>query len=625
MNPKPSGFDARLDAVPENPGVYLMKDPSGSVIYVGKAKNLKNRLRSYFAKNPSGTNKVRAMISNIADFDYVVVESELEALLLEANFIKSYNPKYNVLLRDDKGYPYVCITMNETYPRIFKAFRIGSDREKGAQYYGPFLGGDLYRALEAINDILPTKKCRKVFPRDIGKGRPCLNYHIGRCVAPCKGDVSAEDYRAVMFDVCSFFQGKYDGLQKTLNDKMIRASEAMNFEVAALYRDRLQALERIMASQKVTFRVEQDMDAIGIHRDAGEICIRKMELRAGRIVGSSTYFVHDAGEEESDVVEAFIKQYYPETVGVPPLILLSAMPEESEALELLLSQLAGRKVKLRIPRRGDGVAFLDLAKRNAAESLHRRVLRVGDTQKGISTALSRLQDLLEMKGTPNRIEAYDISNMGADDLCGSRWVSADEKTERKAYKLFKLKSVEGQNDYASMEEVLRRRLAHLEAGEWGPEPSLILIDGGRTHLSVARKVLNDFGLQNRICAAGMVKDQKHKTAGLVLPDGSVFSLGKEACQVEENLVLLRLLTAIQNEVHRFAISYQRKLSQKRHLSFKLESIPGIGPQKRKTLLEYFGTIAKIAVADVDTLERAPKISRNDALAIHRHFHRSEDI
>lgn len=624
MNPNPSGFDARLDAVPENPGVYLMKDPSGSVIYVGKAKNLKNRLRSYFTKNPTGTDKVRAMISNIADFDYVVVESELEALLLEANFIKSYNPKYNVLLRDDKGYPYVCITMNETYPRIFKAFRIGSDRGKGAQYYGPFLGGDLYRALEAINDILPTKKCRKVFPRDIGKGRPCLNYHIGRCVAPCKGDVPAEDYRAVMRDVCSFFQGKYDGLQKTLADKMMLASEAMNFEVAALYRDRLQALERIMASQKVTFRVEQDMDAIGFHRDAGEICIRKMELRAGRIVGSSTYFFRDEGEEDKDVVSAFIKQYYPESVGVPPVILVSSMPEESDAIEKLLSQIAGKKVRLRTPVRGDGVAFLDLAKKNASESLQRRVLRVGDTQKGISTAMDRLQELIGMRTAPTRIEAYDISNMGADDLCGAMVVFVDGRPDRKAYKLFKLKSVEGQNDYASMEEVLRRRLAHLEAGEWGPQPSLILIDGGKAHLSVARKVLGDMGLLDSIYAAGMVKDQKHKTAGLVLPDGSIFELGKEACENEENLVLLRLLTAIQNEVHRFAISFQRKLSQKRHLSFRLESIPGIGPQKRKALLGHFGTIAKIAAADVDALLSAPKISRNDALAIHRHFHRSED-
>ena len=292
-----SKFDARLDIVPTDPGVYLMKDASDSVIYVGKAKNLRNRLRSYFGKNPQGNAKVLAMISHVADFEYVVVGSELEALLLECNLIKRYQPHYNILLRDDKGFPYVCITMQEEYPRIMKVFRPDKNME-GAKYYGPYLGGDLYRALQALRDIFPTKTCRKVLPRDIGKERACLNYHIGRCIGPCRGDVSREEYRKVMENICRFFEGKYDGILRDLQSQMEEAAEALDFERAAVCRDRLQALSAVMASQNVSFPRESDRDAVGFFRDAGEMCFRKLELRGGRIIGSSTYFLKDEGESE---------------------------------------------------------------------------------------------------------------------------------------------------------------------------------------------------------------------------------------------------------------------------------------------------------------------------------------
>lgn len=617
-------FDARLDTVPTNPGVYLMKDTSGSVIYVGKANNLRSRLRSYFAKKPVGNEKVLAMISHIADFEYVVVSSELEALLLEANFIKRYMPKYNILLRDDKGFPYVCITMQEQYPRIIKVFRIGSDREKGAKYYGPFLGGDLFRALEALKNIFPTKTCRRVLPRDVGKQRPCLNYHIGQCVAPCRGDVPAEEYRAVMENVCRFFEGKYDGIQKDLTGQMKRASEEMDYEKAAVYRDRLAALQKIMESQKISFRSEKDMDAIGLFRDAGEICLRKMELRSGRIVGSSTYFLPDGGEGDAGVLAAFMIQYYPEASQIPPEILLPVLPEDHETVSVYLSEIAGHKVALRIPQRGDAVNLLGLAVKNASEALHSRILRVGDSERSIQEALEGLKENLSMDHLPERIEAFDISNLGQDDRCGGMVVFKNGRPDRQGYRLFKVKTVEGQDDYASMREVLRRRFAHGDENDFAKIPDLVLMDGGRAHVFLARSVVEEFGLGERIRVAGMVKDSRHRTSGLVRTDGSTLDLSHDQDMTDEKLVLLRLLTAIQNEVHRFAISYQRKLSQKRNLSFKLETIPGIGPAKRKALLKHFGTIGKIMKAEADEIAQAPQISAANANEVYAHFHRGEN-
>ncbi len=382
-----SKFDARLDIVPTDPGVYLMKDASDSVIYVGKAKNLRNRLRSYFGKNPQGNAKVLAMISHVADFEYVVVGSELEALLLECNLIKRYQPHYNILLRDDKGFPYVCITMQEEYPRIMKVCRPDKNMV-GAKYYGPYLGGDLYRALQALRDIFPTKTCRKVLPRDIGKERACLNYHIGRCVGPCRGDVPVEEYRKVMEDMCRFFEGKYDGILRDLQSQMEKASEDLDFERAAVYRDRINALSAVMASQNVSFPRESDRDAVGFFRDAGEMCFRKLELRGGRIIGSSTYFLKDEGESEESLLLAFLMQYYPTAAEIPKEILVSIDLEDHDSVEQAISDMAGHKVHLHVPQRGDGMKLLEMANANAKEALRRRILRVGTSQQSVETALN---------------------------------------------------------------------------------------------------------------------------------------------------------------------------------------------------------------------------------------------
>ena len=621
MSSEDTVFDARLDVVPTSPGVYLMKDTSGSVIYVGKAKNLRNRLRSYFCKKPAGNDKVLAMISHIADFEYIVVTNELESLLLESNMIKRYQPHYNILLRDDKGYPYVCITMQDEYPRILKVFRVGADKEKGARYFGPFLAGDLYNALVTLRDIFPTKTCRRVLPKDIGKERPCLNYYIGRCVAPCKGDVPAAAYKAVMEEICRFFEGRYDGIQKELSGKMMAASEKQDYENAVIFRDRLHSLEKIMEAQKVSLPHETDLDVIGVSRDAGEICIRKLEIRAGRIIGSLTFFLADHEEDTGEILTAFIEQHYPDAALIPPEILISVLPPDDKALSEFLYQYCGRKTILRVPQRGNGVNLLKMAEDNAAEALLRRILRVGDSEKALTKAIDALSKQVGVTRPLERIEAYDISNMGADDQGGAMVVFHNGRPDRAGYRLFKIRRKEGQDDYGAMREVLRRRFSHVGEDTFARIPELILMDGGMQHVLLAMDILREEQLQDKIRVAGMVKDSKHRTRGLALPDGRIIELASEAAGSEESLILLRLLTAVQNEVHRFAISYQRKLSKKRNLSFRLESIEGIGPAKRKNLLAHFGTIGKIAAASVEVLSEVQLISADNAQAIYRHFHK----
>lgn len=621
MSSGESIFDARLDVVPTSPGVYLMKDASGSVIYVGKAKNLRNRLKSYFCKNPAGTDKVLAMISHIADFEYIVVSNELESLLLESNLIKRYHPHYNILLRDDKGYPYVCITMQDEYPRIFKSFRIGSDKAQGARYFGPFMGGDLYKALATLRDIFPTKTCRRELPRDIGKERPCLNYHIGRCVAPCRGDVPASEYRAVMEDICRFFEGKYDGIQKELTEKMIAASDREDFENAVLYRDRLKSLEKIMESQKVSLQHETDQDVIGIARDAGEISVRKLEVRSGRIIGALTFFFPDRGEKDDEILSAFVEQHYPDASAIPPEIVVPAIPAEEDTLKDFLHGLSGRKTVFRVPQRGDGVRLLKMASDNAGEALLRRILRVGDSEKALSMALESLAGYAGLSSPPARIEAYDISNLGSDDQCAGMVVFGNGRPDRTAYRLFRIKRQEGQDDYGAMREVLKRRFAHAGDDEFARLPDLILMDGGLQHVLLGDAILREEHLEDRIGIAGMVKDNRHRTRGLACPDGRIIELAETAPSDEKSMLLLRLITAIQDETHRFANAYRKKLSTKRNLSFKLESIEGIGPAKRKALLEHFGTIGKIAKASPEELKAAPRMSEANAQAVYRHFHK----
>ena len=629
-------FDARLDIVPTKPGVYLMKDASGTVIYVGKAKVLRNRLRNYFGGGKITHPKVAAMVAHVADFEYVVVGSEPEALLLEANLIKRYMPQYNILLRDDKGYPYVCITMNEQYPRVFKAFRVDEKaRKAGALYYGPYMSSDLYYTLKVIEEIFPLKKCRKKLPEDIGKERPCLNAHIGKCMAPCSGNCSASDYRKMIANISLFFEGKYSGIEDEIKAAMMKASEDLDFEKAAVMRDRLTALNNIKQSQRVFMEIKRDVDAIGVYSDAGETAIRKLELRQGRIVGSSTYFMDGDGSSIGEVLTRFITQYYEGATGIVPTILVPSLKSEDsdfdesdtlEGLESFLEQQAGRKVRVYTPERGEMRELQALADANAREMMVRRILRGGGASADPEAALRIIEELMGApEGAINRVESYDISNLGNDDICAGMVVFKGGKPDKASYRLFKMKTVTEQDDFASMREVLSRRFAHNEKDGFA-FPSLILVDGGKGQLSAVASVVDELVPDKGILLAGMVKNNRHRTSGIVFRDGTEIRLegedGKE--RSDRDVVLLRFLTAVQNEVHRFAITYQRKLATKRNIKYRLENIPGIGPSKRKTLLNSFGTIKAVEEASLETLSETKGITSKDAENIYNYFHSEEN-
>ncbi len=566
------------------------------------------------------------MVSHVADFEYVVVGSETEALLLESNLIKRYMPQYNILLRDDKAYPYVCITLNEEYPRVYKAFRPDEKAKKaGARYFGPYMGGDLFNTMRAIEQIFPLKRCNKVFPRDIGKERPCLNYHIGKCMAPCSGNVSASEYRKMIFDIVAFFEGRYDGIKKQLQEQMEEASENLDFERAAMLRDRLAALDAITKDQRVFQKIERDVDAVGVYSQAGETCIRKIELRSGRIVGSSTYFMSGDLPSVTELITGFITQYYPDTANIPPIVLVPKLDEEDDAalLEQFLSQESGHKVRVYTPERGEMNDLLKMASLNAQEMMVRRVLRGGGAQADPAAGMRILERMLGVpENSLHRAESYDISNLGNDDICSGMVVFKDGKPDRQSYRLFKMKTVLTQDDFASMRETLTRRFKH--DGKDGFEyPDIILVDGGKGQLSAVASVVRSLDLGREIKLAGMFKNSRHRTAGLVLEDGTEYLLAKDEPSDDE-IVLLRFLSAVQNEVHRFAITYQKKLSTKRNIRYKLENIKGIGPAKRKALLTSFGSIKAVEDADIKALTEVKGISEADARAIYEYFHKEED-
>ena len=602
-----------------------MKDASGTVIYVGKAKKLRNRLSSYFGGSKITHPKVAAMVSHVADFEYVVVGSEQEALLLESNLIKRYMPQYNILLRDDKAYPYVCITLNEEYPRVFKAFRPDERAvAAGAKYYGPYMNSDLYQTLKVIEEIFPLKRCRKVFPRDIGKERPCLNYHIGKCMAPCSGNVSSQDYRKMIMSIVDFFEGRYDGIVKDLTAQMNDASENLDFERAAVIRNRLEALNNITRSQRVFLEIKRDVDAVGVYTEAGETCVRKLELRGGRIVGSSTYFMKGDMAPVAEVVTSFITQYYTAGDMVPPTVVVPELEsvEDMELLSEFLSDKSGRKVRVYTPERGEMHEFLKLAQLNAREMMVRRVLRGGGAGSDPGAGMRVLERML---GAPenslHRAESYDISNLGNDDICAGMVVFKDGKPDKTSYRLFKMKTVTSQDDFASMRETLSRRFTH-DGSDGFALPDVILVDGGKGQLSAVASVVRSVLPESNIRLVGMVKDNRHRTAGVVFENGTTYMLEKDNPS-DDDIVLLRFLTAVQNEVHRFAVSYQRKLSKKRNIRYKLENIKGIGPAKRRALLSEFGSVKGVEEASFEDLRKVKGISDGDAQNIIKYFSEKE--
>lgn len=622
-----SGFDARLDLVPMNPGVYLMKDASGSVIYVGKALHLKNRLRNYFTTNPKGNAKVLAMISHITDFSYIVCNTELEALILECNLIKEYRPHYNILLRDDKEYPYLRVTLDEDYPRVLKSFRVGSDIRKGAKYYGPYLGNHLKKALETLQTIFPMKTCNRVLPRDIGKMRPCLNYFIGKCAGPCKGDVSMEEYRKVIMDICLFLEGRYDGLVKELEREMKLSSDANEYEKAAIFRDRLQSLTQLMQKQTVSTSTKGDLDIIGIHSNGNEQCIQKLEIRQGRLIGSAAFFVAEKDEAQNEILQSILLQHYSEAPYIPSEILLPIGLEEQKAFEEAMSVLRKANVSVRVPVRGYGKELLAMANNNAMQALRRHTLLIGSSKIATIETLDKLSEMVTGKpGVLSRIEAYDVSNHAQDDISASMIVFIDGKPARSQYRLFKIKEQDNQDDYSSMNQAISRRLNHLGDDSFGGVPDLILVDGGKGHLKIAIGALKT--ANKEIAVLGMVKDHRHRTRGLLFPDGREIDLSPEKESVdlerEEKLGMLRLISAIQDEAHRFAFQYTKKMSKKRNMKFSLDEIKGIGPKRRRELLLTFQTLRGIEQATLEELKHAKGMTEQAAMEVYAHFHKEKE-
>jgi len=624
-------FKAQLDLVPEEPGVYLMRDASGSVLYVGKANSLRQRLRNYFTPTPAVDRRIASMIAKIASYDTILCANELEALILEANLIKQYQPPYNILMRDDKEYPYIRVTLQEDFPRVMKAFRVGDDAEEGARYYGPWLAGDINRALKVLEAVFPLRTCSRDLPRDIGKERPCLNYHIGRCLAPCAGFISKEDYRALVDEVIQFLDGRTDELIKRFQAEMAEAAELLDFEKAARLRGRWQALARLREEQRVVDQRGGDRDALALSRNGNEVAISKMEIRDGRVTGCVHVFAQDMGGDDGDYLASFIRDQYRVRGQVPREILVPSPLPDQVLLGELLRQRRGGAVNLIRPQRGSKKALLDMARHNADQALERRALARGSDPQAIEATLQYLGDLTGTVVAPIRIEAYDISHFGGGDRSGSMVVFRHGRPERSSYRHFTIRGFEGIDDYQSMKEVLERRLARLNDKQFGSRPDLILLDGGRGHVSSCAPLAGDFGIP----LAGVVKDDRHRTRGLVLRTGEIMELASSAVPGNElareteqerarRLGLLHLLTSIQDEAHRFALRHNEQRRHKRAKRYKLETIAGVGPARRKALLSTFGSTKKISEVSLDELAAVPGLPLPVAEAVYRHFHEDEE-
>ncbi len=631
-------FNAQLELVPDEPGVYLMRDKSGSVLYVGKANSLRQRLANYFAPNPDVDERIASMISRIASYDTIICDNELEAFILEANLIKKHRPRYNILMRDDKEYPYIHVTLQEEFPRVMRAFRVGDDIEEGARYFGPWLSGDINRALQVLGSIFPLRRCKLDLPREMGKERPCLNAHIGRCLAPCAGRISKEDYRNMVDEVCLFLEGRTDDLIKRLHRDMLEASDRLDFEEAAAMREKWQALSRLREQQRVVDIAGGDRDVLALQRNGYEVAIAKLEVRDGRVTGCVHTFAEDRGGQDGTYFSSFMREHYRVASQVPPEILVSALPDELDLVTQFLREKRGRAVTIRRPQRGSKKALLDLAMTNADRALTRRALSRGSDPHVVEQTLRLLGLLVGLERLPFRIEAYDVSHHGKGARSGSMVVFRQGKPERASYRHFAIKGFEGIDDYRALAEIVSRRLARLDEESFGNRPDLILVDGGVGHVATVLPLVEPHGIP----VAGMVKDDRHRTRGLVLPSGEIVELaragslrdylGEDEHEKETNGSshesedmrakrhgLLHLLTSIQDEAHRFALRHNRKVREKRAMRYALEAIPGIGPARRKRLLEHFGSSKKISEASLEELKSVTGIPHAVADAVYNHF------
>ena len=617
LDPQNAGFDftAELKKLPGKPGVYIMKNSGGDIIYVGKAVSLKNRVKQYFQSGHTHSPKVRAMVSRIASFEYIVTDSEYEALILECNLIKKNGPKYNVKLKDDKHYPYIKVTVQEEYPRVLSARRITGD---GAKYYGPYLNThSIYDTIHELRKVFPIKNCKKELPRDIGKERPCLNYHIGLCVGPCSGGVPPEEYHSAIRDICLFLEGKHDDIVKKLETEMLDAAEDMRFEAAGKARDRLAALRHIQERQKVLSAADYDQDAIAYYTDNIDTCVSVFFIRGGKLIGKEQFLFEGSGEDDSSaLLTDFVKQFYSRSGFIPAEILVQKPIEDAELIEAMLRKNKGGKVEIRVPVRGEKRSLIQFVIKNAEIEFSGKREAILAEDERIRAGLTALSDILGIGEYPEpfKIEAYDISNYGTADKTASMIVFEDGYPNKNAYKRFLIRTVEGQDDYACMREALTRRLRNLteQKARFTSKPDVILVDGGIGHVSSAASVLSDLKLS--IPLAGMAKNERHETSELITDEG-------EAVRLSEHPELYRLVSAIQDEAHRFAIAYSKKLAEKRLSVSALDEIRGVGKKRKMALLAHFKSFKNIKAADAEALAGAPGVDAKTAAAIYEFFHR----
>ncbi|SQB60803.1 excinuclease ABC subunit C [Clostridium perfringens] len=615
-------FQHQLKILPDKPGVYIMKNSLGEVIYVGKAKVLKNRVRQYFQNSKNHSEKVRAMVKNIAEFEYIVTDSEMEALILECNLIKKYSPRYNIALKDDKFYPFIKITTNEDFPMVYVTRNFAKD---GNRYFGPYTNGTaVYEVMGLIKKLFPLRTCKKAIVEGGEPTRACLNYHINLCKAPCAGYISKAEYWEMIDEIINILNGTDTSIIKKLKLEMEKAAEELEFEKAAKIRDRILAIELISEKQKMFTVKEGDEDFIDLYTDEKDGCAQVFFVREGKVTGREHFMIENIGDDPvKEVISSFIASFYGGTAQIPKTIYVPEEIEDQELIEKFLTEKRGSKVWIKVPKKGDKKNLLDMVRNNAKIMIDQFKEKMVEEKELNKSALTELADVLGLDSLPARIEAYDISNIQGVDSVGTMVVFENGKAKNSDYRRFKIKSVKGPNDYESMREILSRRFSHgleevnkikernleYSKGKFCIFPDLIMMDGGKGQVNIALEVLKDFGIEIPVC--GLVKDHKHRTRGIIF--------NNEEILIRRGSGLMNLITRVQDEVHRYAITYHRSLRDKRTLHSILEDIPRIGEKRRRNLLMKFGSIDNIKKASMEELLDTPGIDKRAAESIKQYF------
>ena len=603
-------LEKELKKLPDKPGVYIMHDKIGTIIYVGKAVSLKNRVRQYFRSSTNHSAKIKRMVSKIDYFEYIITDSELEALVLECNLIKEHSPKYNTMLKDDKTYPFIKITTGEHFPRVLFSRKIVHGTGK---YYGPYTSaGAVKDTIELLCKLYKIRTCNRKLPADQGRERPCLNYHIGQCSAPCQGYINEEDYSKSIESVMEFLDGDYSHILKSLTQQMQQASENMEFEEAAKYRDLIASVKQVAQKQKITMDDVTDRDVIAVASDGQDAVVQVFFVRSGKLLGRDHFHMSVAeGDTRGEILSQFIKQYYGGTPYIPNVVMIQEEIEDSDVISQWLSGIKKRKVNIITPKKGDKEKLVELAYRNAQMVLIQDGEKIKREQQRTVGAMEEIAGWIHLSGV-RRVEAYDISNTSGVESVGSMVVFQDGKPARNDYRKFKIKTVKGPDDYKSMKEVLTRRFKRALESSAGFDiyPDLIMMDGGKGQVNIALEVLEELGLSIPVC--GMVKDDNHNTRGLYYNNVEI--------PVDKRSEGFKLITRIQDEAHRFAIEYHRSLRSKAQVSSVLDGIDGVGPARRKALMKHFMEIEKIRHASVEELMEATGINRGVAENIYNYFH-----